>query len=169
MADRCCEAAYCFGHQGHMSYCTTVGLHRWQLEPVYTIQPVVKPVEQPVEQPTASCKQTFNRSSTRLLNRFDNRLYRVNGVLHGGFEWIQPTVVIGDVIGDAVHHDVTADTSSLMSVSLKPATCPQRSSFISYSTRLHFIATVVVNVNHYSRLVNRILVLLFRPNIVPGT
>jgi len=43
------------------------------MRPVYMIQPVVKPVEQPVEQLAASCKQT-------LFNRFDNRLYRVNGV-----------------------------------------------------------------------------------------
>ena len=55
---------------------------------VYTnIQPVVKPVVQPlvrlttaVEQPAASCKQTFNRLLKPLNNRFDNRLYRVNGV-----------------------------------------------------------------------------------------
>ena len=46
----------------------------------HTIQPVVKPVEQPAEQPAASCKQTFNRLSEWLFNRFDNRLYRVNGV-----------------------------------------------------------------------------------------
>jgi len=44
----------------------------WQ-PAVYTIQPVVKPVWQPV----VSCIQTF----TRLSNRFDNRLYRVNGAL----------------------------------------------------------------------------------------
>jgi len=44
---------------------------RWMF--VYTIQPVVKPVWQPV----VSCIQTFNR----LLNRFDKRLYRVNGAL----------------------------------------------------------------------------------------
>jgi len=40
------------------------------------IQPVVQPVWQPVQQPAASCKQSFNR----LNNRFDNWLYRVNGV-----------------------------------------------------------------------------------------
>ena len=55
------------------------------LDPVYTIQLVVKPIEQPVEQPAASCIQTFNRLFNRLLNRlfnrFDNRLYHVNGVL----------------------------------------------------------------------------------------
>jgi len=44
-----------------------------QLNPVHTIQPVVKPAEQLV----ALCKQTFNQS----FNRFDNQLYRVNGVL----------------------------------------------------------------------------------------
>ena len=31
------------------------------LNPVYTIQLVVKPVEQPAGQPSASCKQTFKR------------------------------------------------------------------------------------------------------------
>jgi len=51
------------GHQGHS-------------EPVCTTQPVVKPVEQPA----ASCKQTFNRLSNRLFDRFDNRLCRVNGL-----------------------------------------------------------------------------------------
>ena len=78
------------------------------LNPVYTIQPVVKPVEQPVRQPAVSCVQTFNRLSNRLFNRglttaveqpaasckqtfnrlsnrsnkwFYNRLYRVNGAL----------------------------------------------------------------------------------------
>ena len=74
---------------------------RWNLLkscqiPVYTIQPVVKLVWQPV----ISCIQNINRlskrvwqpdwqpvelrtavRSTRLLNRLDNRLYRVNGVL----------------------------------------------------------------------------------------
>ena len=49
--------------------------------PVYTIQPVVKPIEQPVEQPVGClftrCSQLFKR----LFNRFDNRLYRVSGVL----------------------------------------------------------------------------------------
>jgi len=57
----------------------------WLLNPVYTIQPVVKPVVQPVWQPAVSCKQTSNRLSNRLSNgfdnRFDNRLYRVNGAL----------------------------------------------------------------------------------------
>ena len=47
------------------------------LNPVYTIQPVVKPVVQPA----VSCKQTSNRLSNRLSNGFDNRLYRVNGAL----------------------------------------------------------------------------------------
>ena len=46
------------------------------LSPVYTIQPVVKPIWQPVK-----CLYTgYNRMSQ--YNRFDNRLYRVNGVLH---------------------------------------------------------------------------------------
>jgi len=68
------------------------------LSPVYTIQPVVKPVVKPVSQPVVSCIQTFNRLSnpsdnrfdnrlnvclhdTAGVNRFDNWLYRVNGVL----------------------------------------------------------------------------------------
>jgi len=34
-----------------------------RLNPVYTIQPVIKPVEQPVGQPAASRKQTYNRLS----------------------------------------------------------------------------------------------------------
>jgi len=42
---------------------------------VYTIQPVVKPVWQPV----FLCIQTFNWLSNGFDNRFDNRLYRVNG------------------------------------------------------------------------------------------
>jgi len=41
------------------------------------IQPIVKPVVKLVWQPVVSCIQTFNRLS----NPFDNRLYRVNGVL----------------------------------------------------------------------------------------
>jgi len=41
------------------------------------VQVVVKPVLQPLEQLAASCKQTFNR----LFSWFDNRLYRVSGVL----------------------------------------------------------------------------------------
>ena len=45
-------------------------------DPVYTIQPVVKPVEQPVGQPVECL---FTRCS-RLFSRFDNWLYRVNGV-----------------------------------------------------------------------------------------
>jgi len=51
------------------------------LNPVYTIQPVVKPVGQPVGQQAVSRIQTSNLLSIRLYNRFDNRLYRVNGVL----------------------------------------------------------------------------------------
>jgi len=53
------------------------------------IQAVVKPVVQPLVRfdnrgwtTAASCKQTFNRLSKRLNNRFDNRLYRVNGLLN---------------------------------------------------------------------------------------
>ena len=169
--DRCCEAAYCFGHRGHMSYCTTVGLHRWQLEPVYTIQPVVKPVEQPVEQRTLSCKQTFNRLSTPVVEpvwqpvvsckRGITRRLRVNSVdsRHRWRHWWRCSS------WRHCWHFV----ANVVSVSLRSATCPQCSSFISYLTRLRFIATVVVNVNHYSRLVSRILVLLFGPNIVPGT
>jgi len=55
------------------------------LGPVYTIQPVVKPVVKPVWQPVKCLYTRYNwlsnRFSTRLSNQFDNRLYRVNGVL----------------------------------------------------------------------------------------
>ena len=59
------------------------------LKPRYTIQPVVKAVVKPLWQPVVSCTQTFNLlsnrvwqsvertvavRSTRLSNRFDNRL-----------------------------------------------------------------------------------------------
>jgi len=44
------------------------------LNPVYTIQPVVKPVVQRVWQPAVSCKQTSNR----LWNRVVQRVYRCN-------------------------------------------------------------------------------------------
>jgi len=37
-------------------------------------------IVQPVGQPAASCIQTSNRLSTGCTNRFDNRLYRVNGL-----------------------------------------------------------------------------------------
>jgi len=55
----------------------------------YSMQPVVQPTTdcmfvyttQPVVQPTVACIQTFNRLSYRFDNGFDNRLYRVNGVL----------------------------------------------------------------------------------------
>jgi len=50
-------------------------------KPVYTIQPVVKPVEQLVAQPVECLFTRCSRLFNRLLNRFDNRLYRVNGVL----------------------------------------------------------------------------------------
>ena len=58
-----------------------VNLRLVELHTVYAIQPVVKSVEQPVEQPAASCKQTFSRLFNRFDRWFDNRLYRVNGVL----------------------------------------------------------------------------------------
>jgi len=48
---------------------------------VYTTQPFVNPVRQRVWQPVVSCIQTF----TRLSNRFDNRLYYVNGALHSNY------------------------------------------------------------------------------------
>ena len=50
------------------------------LNPVYTIQPVVKPVVQQVWQPAVSCKQTYNRLSTVLndqhcsFNQLSNRV-----------------------------------------------------------------------------------------------
>jgi len=43
-----------------------------QLNPVYTIQPVI----QPVRKPAVSCKQTFNRLSNGFDNWFDNRVER---------------------------------------------------------------------------------------------
>jgi len=43
-----------------------------ELNPVYTIQPVVKPVWQPVAQQAVSCIQTSNRLSNRLYNRLFN-------------------------------------------------------------------------------------------------
>jgi len=46
-----------------------------RLYPDYTIQPVEQPAVQPVE-----CLHRPTRCN-RLFNRFDNRLYRVNGVL----------------------------------------------------------------------------------------
>ena len=49
---------------------------------VYTIQPVVKPVGHPVVQPDEGLYTRCIRLSNRLFNRLDNRLYRVNGVLH---------------------------------------------------------------------------------------
>ena len=55
------------------------------ISPVYTIQPVVKPVVKPVWQPGKCLYTRYNRLSnplsSRLYNRFDNRLYRVNGVI----------------------------------------------------------------------------------------
>jgi len=57
---------------------------RNSLSPVYTIQPVVKPVAGLTTGWTNSGCSLFtriSRLSNRLYNRFDNRLYRVNGVL----------------------------------------------------------------------------------------
>ena len=48
---------------------------------VYTIQLVVKQVWQPVWQAVGCLFTQYSRLSIRLYNRFDNRLYRVNGVL----------------------------------------------------------------------------------------
>jgi len=67
------------------------------LNPVYTIQPVVKPVLQPV----ASCMQTFHRLSNGLYNRFDNRLYRVNGalvILNVKTTWMQGSHMLGKIV-----------------------------------------------------------------------
>jgi len=74
---------------GHSSWLTVVA---GALNPVYTIQPVeavVKAVVQPVWQPVGCL---FTRCS-RLSNRFDNRLYRVNGLLDcSWFEnWLKST------------------------------------------------------------------------------
>jgi len=51
------------------------------LNPVYTIQPVVKRVKQPVAQPVECLFTRCSRWFNWLFNRFDNGLYRVNGVL----------------------------------------------------------------------------------------
>jgi len=48
---------------------------------VYTIQPFVKPVVKRVWQPVECLYTRYNRLSNRFDNRFDNRLYRVNGAL----------------------------------------------------------------------------------------
>ena len=53
------------------------------LSPVYTIQPVVKQVVKPACQPVGCLFTRYSRLSYRLYNRFDNRLYRVNGVYYG--------------------------------------------------------------------------------------
>jgi len=59
-------------------------------DPVYTIQPVVKPAEQPA----ATCKQTFNRLSNWLFNRFNNRLYRVNAISRVAMNACWSTLVV---------------------------------------------------------------------------
>ena len=50
----------------------------WQ-PAVYTIQPFVKPCVKGVWQPVECLYTRYNRLSKRFDNRFDNRLYRVNG------------------------------------------------------------------------------------------
>jgi len=54
------------------------------LNPVYTIQPVVKPVVKRVLQPVECLCTRYNRLSIRFDNdnRFDNRLHRVSGALN---------------------------------------------------------------------------------------
>jgi len=44
------------------------------------VKPVVKPVWQPVWQPVECLFTRYSRLSNQMYNRFDNRLYRVNGV-----------------------------------------------------------------------------------------
>ena len=51
--------------------------------PVYTIQPVVKPVVKRVWQPVECLYTRYNQLS----NRFDNRLYRVNGSRSHCSQW----------------------------------------------------------------------------------
>jgi len=66
----------------HVQYRTHNACVLW-LNPVYTIQPVVKPVVQPVWQPAVSCKQTSNRLSNLLSNGFDNGFdNRLNVCIH---------------------------------------------------------------------------------------
>ena len=48
---------------------------------VYTIQPVVKPVVKPVVQPGLTTGWMFVYMIQPVVKPFDNRLYRVNGVL----------------------------------------------------------------------------------------
>jgi len=55
-------------------------VHR-HLHSIYTIQPIVKLVVQPVGQPVGCLYTRYSLLFIRLSNRFDNRLYRVNGVL----------------------------------------------------------------------------------------
>ena len=68
--------------------CTTRFLTTGWTNSGCSLNTVVKPVVKPVWQPAVSCIQTFNRLS----NRFDNRLYRVNGVIGSriwAFDWYQ--------------------------------------------------------------------------------
>jgi len=66
------------------------------LSPVYTIQPVVKLVVKPVWQPVGCFFTRYSRLSNRvvqLYSRFNNRLYRVNGVLQSCTELLLSTAV----------------------------------------------------------------------------
>jgi len=50
------------------------------------VKPVVKSVWQPVWQPVGCLFTRYSPLSNRLFNRFDNRLYHVNGVLQSSYE-----------------------------------------------------------------------------------
>jgi len=92
--------ALCFAL--HMRRTVTKRANPSHLYPVYTIQPVVKPVVQPVWQPAVCTIQPVVKPIVKRVlqyqtglttgwmfvytiqpvdNRFDNRLYRVNGAL----------------------------------------------------------------------------------------
>jgi len=55
------------------------------------VKPVVKPAWQPVWQPVGCLFTRYSRLWDRLYNRFDNRLYRVNGV----WEILRSTYFVG--------------------------------------------------------------------------
>jgi len=68
------------------------------------VKPVVKPVWQPVWQPVGCLFTRYSRLSNRLYNRFDNRLYRVNGVLDAAYCYRRSSVVCL-FVGLSVCHD----------------------------------------------------------------
>jgi len=59
------------------SWCHCHSISCCFINPVYTIQPVVKPVVKPIWQPGKCLYTRYNRLSKQLSNRFDNHLYHV--------------------------------------------------------------------------------------------